>query len=159
MQNSVQQQMGNYSLTFVWVSSDRKMFNFANSSKPAMMTHSKWKKIENQMPRGFNNFALLTRTIPATSESRASFDILGVHSVFSDKEELQTIGSQYWDRMDGIHSDWEKLQTTLSVANEMKKWYDEYELSDYYNSNTHHILELLAEGKHKEAKAFMKGIV
>lgn len=160
MENTVQQQMGNISLTFVWVSSDRTMFNFANSAKPSMPCHAKWKKFHKQMKKGYNNFALLTKTIPAIgSKSNTSFEILGVYCAFNDKEEMQMVNAQYWDAMEQHSTDWSKLQCTMDVANKMKTWFDENDATQDYSMTTHSILEMLSEGNLKGAKALMKEVV
>lgn len=156
--NTVKTEMGDIQLQFIWMSTDRTLYKYANAIQ-SFKTHSKWKKFHKQMGKG-NFFAVLTTTKDAPeSKSGYSYDILGVLCTFADEHELREANAMYWNALQGESQSFSKLLTTMQVAGGIRNWFAESDCMDDFNINTYLLLELCTEGGLKQARRISKEFV
>jgi len=158
-QTKVLKDMGNISLSFVWMSNDRTRFKYARKmNDESQISKPKWKKFKKQMQG--NCFAVLTRNkwVPGC-KTNTDYEILGILASHYDVEEMQYANEQYWETLKTIDTNWDKLQFTYAFAKNLQNWFDKNESQDAFNNDTLQILELFAEGNEKDAKTYMKGIL
>lgn len=156
---NVEQAMGLVQLQFIWVSTDRTLYKYANA--PTTFPVGKvLKKHLNKMAKHDNYFAIVTLTKKAKSKSEFSYDVLGVLNSFADLEETQKSNLIYWDYIKDSQSPDQKAERALDMAvhifDHLHK--NERESSDY-NITTFDLLEMCVEGDIKQAKKISKELI
>lgn len=121
-QHDVLKDMGEIGLSFFFVSSDRKFCKMVNSRGKMMKCQKTWKRVIPTMPDGMNFFTVITRTKPAKSKSKATFETLYLLSAFDDAETAKKANTQFWSVSKFLEDD-QKKAWTLHYATYLKDLY------------------------------------
>jgi len=161
-QTDVERAMGQVSLAFIWISTDRMGLRYANDDSPMLYAKAKWRKpwLLKQMGPGLQHFCVLTAHKPSpSSPSGSTYEILGVLCRFDCLKELQEANHMYWNHVKGTDNSFEKLARTIEVALSLKQWLESNGCESYWNEGTYSLLEMAGEGRLKEVKEIVKGYV
>lgn len=110
---TVRENMGQIALQFLCVNKEDKTYQYAHDLKLYKMKQT-WlahlKDIKSEY------ITILTRTLPSTSKSKSSYDIVGVLFNHVDYNELDAVNQAYWSKLKVADSDESKAKITAEFA-------------------------------------------